>query len=153
MPPTIQPITPQEYMQALVQAFGSKLFSAEPWFQVVNATIGAGIATQLNGVDLNIRLNYDIFVTALGITSTGIFDFQFQDVSGGVLYSNAPVRSSSLIGTANPYYLFYRPWTIPAKSDISLNLVNQIAGANTVQLVLIAFKGEPQAGDQLGPNA
>lgn len=147
------PPTQEQYMQGVLQALGSKLFSAELWFQVLNVVIGAGIGTQSAGQDFNVRLNFDIFVYAIGIASTGIFDFQFQDVSGGVLYSNAPIRSSALIGTSAPYFLLYRPWQIQAKSDILCNLVNQIAGANTVQITLAAFKGEPQAGDQFGPNA
>lgn len=148
-------MNPEQYMQSVVQALGSKLFCAEPWFHSLNAVIPAVIGTQLNGQDFNVRLNFDLYIYGIGIASTGIFSFQLQDVSGGVLYSNAPVRSDSIVAGAAavglPFFPLYRPWQLKAKSDLLCNFTNAIAGANTVQVTLCCFKGQSQAGEQGAP--
>jgi len=135
---------------AVADALTQKFFPAEPFFVPLTVVVPAVIGSVLNGQIFNLRQNFDLNVYGVGIASTGLFDFMLRDSTGSVNYMTAPLRSTTITSAAGigPWFPLYRPWKIKAGTDIIADFTNQIAGANTVQLVLLCWKSVPQAGAQ-----
>jgi len=134
----------------VARSLTQKFFPAEPFWVPLTVVIPAVIGSVLNGQIFNLRQNFDLNVYGIGIASTGVFDFMLRDSTGSVNYMTAQLRSTTITSAAGigPWFPLYRPWKVKAGTDITADFTNQIAGENTVQIVLLCWKSVPQAGAQ-----
>jgi len=132
--------------QEIARALDSKLLPAEPLWVPLNVTIPANSA--LNQQSFNLNLDYDILVYALGISSEGAFSFLLNDSGASVKYMTAQVNNTSLVSAAGigPVFPLYRPWWIGSKNNLLCDFTNLTAEENVIQIVLCAWKSQPQAG-------
>jgi hypothetical protein len=76
----------------------------------------------------------DITITDVYGTSTGAYAVQFFDTAGRPL-SSAPLNNTNAVGTAQLPVPF-GSLTYPRSGQMRISLTNQLAGVNTVQVIL-----------------
>jgi hypothetical protein len=70
-----------------------------------------------------------------------LFSFLLKFTGGGVLLGNAQIRSTALWSVQEPVLWFPRPFKIAAGASLAVDLTNLIAGANTVEIDFVGWKG------------
>lgn len=132
----------------VAMALGSKYYAAEPLFAPLNVSIPLNAA--LNNQDFDLNLDYDIYVYAIAMSSTGAFSFMLRDSGASVQYMTAQLNNTTIVAPTGigPVFPLYRPWKIPMRNNLIADFTNLTGATNAVQLVLCAWKSRPQAGDQ-----
>jgi hypothetical protein len=106
----------------------------------VSGSIPGGVGTGRLAVNIPVHPDSYFVVTKLIASSAGNFTTQIVETGSGSILSDFPIAQSSLWGIAQrPNYLL-DPLIIAPSANILFNLINGIAGANAVQLVIEGYK-------------
>lgn len=129
----------------LANQIGTFADPSEPFVSVNNYTIPAVAGSVLNGQQITLNVDFDLFcyAVALGpytVHTTTPFSLLLKSQGGQVLFGNAPVRSDVLWSDARPVFHFHNPFKILKGVNMTVDLTNNAAGANTVQIALLCWK-------------
>ena len=111
------------------------------WYQYeTNGIIPGGAGTGRLSLSVQIEPDAYFVVQKLTATFTGNFSTQIQDTGSSQILMDNFVQQANLWGTAAQPNLLIDPLIFSPSSLVLFNLLNGIAGANTVQLVVEGYK-------------
>lgn len=135
-------------MSQIGYGFASFYNPGEPFIDVNDFTIPAVIGSTLNNQQIALNLDFDLYIYAIGLapdtvrTAVGAFSLLLKAGGGNVLFGNAPVRSDGLWGPAVPVYTLRRPFKVAKGVNLMVDLTNQIAAENPIEIILVGWKSQ-----------
>lgn len=116
--------------------------NVQPFLFGFTVTLTAlGTSTQ----SVRITQEADFVANAVVGASTGDFTVLFRQDSSGRQFSNIPVQSSALLGTAQRPGYFQKPWYLPANTTATFDLTDLSNASNTLYFYLAGYKIYPDA--------